>query len=300
MSRSPLAQSKNWMSASSSKRQLSTKFNTSSSSSNNNKIVNNNHTTTTTMNGTNSEHVQLLIAGLVKQHEQMVAFLKSDLDDNKLEQEEVLSTGIMKLPKSIRTMSVKDFNSQHQGCNLLALLKSKDGVVLSSSSSSSSGSSGTTTSNGVVSATINNINDHNNTKDATKKRCYQTPAHQNTMRSRFGNGTRPGTVLRTARRGEGIFSQNGSPLAANEPGTIIATVAKKRRGNLNNEDNDPSSSLSAATATANVEINVGEGQYVSLNDPNGVTELNAEMKKTAASQLKVLQEQMACLMAQLQ
>lgn len=79
-------------------------------------------------------------------------------------------------------------------------------------------------------------------------------------------------------------SQNGSPVAATEPGTVIATVCKKRRGN----------------ESANVEINVGEGQYISLNDPSGVSGLDAQMKKTAASQLKVLQDQMASLMAQLQ
>ena len=91
-------------------------------------------------------------------------------------------------------------------------------------------------------------------------------------------------------------SHNGSPLAATEPGTVIATVCKKRRGNNNNE-----SAAAAANAgtTANVEIDIGEGQYISLNDPNGVRQLDAQMKQTAASQLKVLQDQMASLMAQL-
>jgi hypothetical protein len=79
-------------------------------------------------------------------------------------------------------------------------------------------------------------------------------------------------------------SQNGSPIAATEPGTVIATVCKKRRGN----------------ESASVEINIGEGQYISLNDPIGVSGLDPQMKQTAASQLKVLQDQMASLMAQLQ
>ena len=79
-------------------------------------------------------------------------------------------------------------------------------------------------------------------------------------------------------------SQNGSPVAATEAGTVIATVCKKRRGN----------------ESASVEINIGEGQYISLNDPDGVSGLDRQMKQTAASQLKVLQDQMASLMAQLQ
>ena len=66
---------------------------------------------------------------------------------------------------------------------------------------------------------------------------------------------------------------------------MIATVTKKRKGN------DP--------AGANIEINVGEGRFISLNNPAGVTELDSSMKKSAASQLKVLQDQMQSLMAQL-
>jgi len=40
---------------------------------------------------------------------------------------------------------------------------------------------------------------------------------------------------------------------------------------------------------------VGEGQYISLNDPNGISELDAQMKQMATSQLKVLQDEMASL-----
>jgi hypothetical protein len=84
--------------------------------------------------------------------------------------------------------------------------------------------------------------------------------------------------------GQLASSQNGSPLDKFEKGSIIATVTKKRRGN----------------ETANFEINVGDGKYISLNDPSGVKGLDSNMKATAATQLKVLQDQMASLMAQLQ
>jgi hypothetical protein len=50
---------------------------------------------------------------------------------------------------------------------------------------------------------------------------------------------------------------------------------------------------------ANIEINVGDGKFISLNNPSGVTELDSSMKASAASQLKVLQDQMQSLMAQL-
>ena len=68
-----------------------------------------------------------------------------------------------------------------------------------------------------------------------------------------------------------------------EAGTMVATVTKKRRGNEG----------------ANFEINVGDGRIINLNDPTGVHALDSDMKATAASQLKVLQDQMASLMAQL-
>ena len=64
---------------------------------------------------------------------------------------------------------------------------------------------------------------------------------------------------------------------------MVATVTKKRRGN----------------GSASFEINVGDGRVINLNDPTGVKELDSDMKATAASQLKVLQDQMASLMAQL-
>lgn len=248
MSRSPLAAQKaqrpgrsNWRTAT--KRQILSNFESKTNGGNDSKI-----------DGTNVHHVRLLIAGMKEKHDQLVAFLKSDLEDNKLEQEECLSTGLIKLPKAIRNMSVKDFNRQHN-CDLLALLKSKDGVVLSSNAQKSK-----------------------NSPDANKKRMYETPLPSMRRPPQIN------TILRTARRGEELYSRNGSPVAEAEPGAVIATVCKKRRGN----------------ESAEVNVHVGEGQYISLSDPQGVSGLDAQMKRSAASQLKVLQDQMASLMAQLQ
>lgn len=80
-----------------------------------------------------------------------------------------------------------------------------------------------------------------------------------------------------------ISSRNGSPVETTEKGSVVATVTKKHRGN----------------ESANFEINVGEGRYISLNDPNGIQSLDSEMKAAATTQLKVIQDQMATLMAQL-
>ena len=127
------------------------------------------------IDGTNAHHVRLVIDGMQEKHDQIVAFLKSDLEDNKLEQEECLSTGLIKLPKAIRTMTVEDFDRQYS-CDLLALLKSKDGVV-------AKGAVGN-----APAAVV----------DATKKRCYETPA------PRMRRPAQLNTVMRTARRGEGL------------------------------------------------------------------------------------------------
>lgn len=78
-------------------------------------------------------------------------------------------------------------------------------------------------------------------------------------------------------------SQNGSPVDTVDHGALIATVTKKRKGNEG----------------ANFEINVGDGKFISLSDPDGVNGLDSSMKATAASQLQVLRDQMENLMAQL-
>lgn len=71
-------------------------------------------------------------------------------------------------------------------------------------------------------------------------------------------------------------------------GSLVATVAKKRRGN----------EASDSTA-ANFEISVGDGKYISLTDPSGIGNLDQENKLQAFSQLKVLQDQVTKLMQDL-
>jgi hypothetical protein len=175
MSRSPLAQTaqqrsghSNWRTAT--KRQILGNFASQPGGGNSD---------SSKIDGANVHHVRLVIDGMQEKHDQMVAFLKSDLEDNKLEQEECLSTGLIKLPKAIRNMSIKDFNRQHS-CDLLALLKSKDGVVLS----------GATSQPGLHAPGRPPM------MDANKKRCYETPV------PRMRRPAQVNTILRTVRRGE--------------------------------------------------------------------------------------------------
>eukprot|EP00529_Nitzschia_sp_RCC80_P028364 CAMPEP_0113465582 /NCGR_PEP_ID=MMETSP0014_2-20120614/13817_1 /TAXON_ID=2857 /ORGANISM="Nitzschia sp." /LENGTH=273 /DNA_ID=CAMNT_0000357751 /DNA_START=37 /DNA_END=858 /DNA_ORIENTATION=- /assembly_acc=CAM_ASM_000159 len=231
------------------------------------------------VDGTNSQHIKSMIDDLQDKYDGIVSTLKSDLEDCKAQQEEAHKTGMIKLSKNVRNMTIKEFNKAH-GCDLLALLKSKDGVVLSRNAGTGADTSTTTKPTSMAG--------HKRDYPVSSGFSSQTstamaPGLETPAPSRRNAAAGCQSALRTARRGEGLFSQNGSPLEAVEAGSVVATVTKKRRGN----------------DSANFEINVGEGRVISLNDPNGVQELDSQMKATAASQLKVLQYQMASLMAQL-
>ena len=120
------------------------------------------------IDGSNADHVKLLLEDLQTKHDQMINLLKADLVDTKMQQEEALSTGLMRLPKSIRQMTVREFNQAHN-CDILALLKGKDGVK----------------------------------PKAMKPRDYNM-AVAATPAPRTRNPNAPNSVLRTARRGEGL------------------------------------------------------------------------------------------------
>ena len=84
-------------------------------------------------------------------------------------------------------------------------------------------------------------------------------------------------------------SKNGSPVDPVEAGSLVATIAKKRRADG-----------IGITTGAQFDINVGDGKYINLTDPTSAEDLNDDMKTTALSQLKVLQDQMTSLMAHLE
>lgn len=78
--------------------------------------------------GSNIEQVNALLQDLDSKFENICNVLKAELEQHKCQQEEMMTTELIKLPKSIKQMTVKDFNESH-GCDLLAILKSKDGVI---------------------------------------------------------------------------------------------------------------------------------------------------------------------------
>lgn len=128
-----------------------------------------------TVDGSNPDHVKLLQKDLQAKFHHIVENLKADAEDAKLQQEEALSMGLVRLPSAIRQMTVKEFNETHQ-CDLLSLLKSKDGVLLSRNSQHSIGK---------------------------KREHHMTVAATPAPRTR-NLGDAPMSVSRTVRKGEGI------------------------------------------------------------------------------------------------
>ena len=130
-----------------------------------------NASTDASVDGSNPDHVRLLIEDLETKFQQHLELLNADLFSLKKEQEQAHSTGMMKLSKSIRDMKIRDFN-QAYSCDLLSLLKSKDGVQ-------------------KVSGQI--------LKKRERFPVVETPAP-----NKFRAKQPPGTILRTVRRGETI------------------------------------------------------------------------------------------------
>ena len=120
-----------------------------------------------TIDGGNKEHVKELLKDLEEQCNKMKNVLRSELESHKAQQEDAVSVALSRLPKRIQKMTVKEFNQMH-GCDLIALIKSKDGVKVR----------------------------------PTKKREHDAVAETPAPTRRNPNA--PNSILRTARRGEGL------------------------------------------------------------------------------------------------
>lgn len=220
---------------------------------------------TTKVDGTNEHHISMMIQDLENGFKKQLAAIETDMLTCKQEQLEAHNRGMMKIPKGIKEMTIKEFNQKY-GCNLIELLQTAKSNALR-----------TTSADAAMGATMKMQAPMCGKRD----RVFETPAPNRGNRPM----QTPGGTMRTVRRGEKLYSLNGSPVDPVDQGVLVATVTKKHRGN--------------APPAANFDINVGDGRYISLNDPSGVKNLDASMKSNAVQQLKVLQDQMASLMAQL-
>lgn len=194
----------------------------------------------TMMEEANAEHVTAIVDTLKTQFQHRLESLKADVTGLKNKQQQVWASGTVKLSKNVKNMTVREFNALHKTDILSVILSiQNEAMELPPTGKRDIGEMETPL------------------PSQRSRRNLQTPS-------------------RTVRRGEMLYSENGSPLDTAEAGTLVATISKKARG---------ANSLTHAT---NFDINVGEGKYISLTDPSGVNDLDDEMKNTALSQLKIL------------
>jgi len=224
-------------------------------------------------------------------------------------QEEVYFLNTMKIEKSVKKMTVREFNAKfmnkqkeldsnvdvdsNEASQKMCIIDVLKSLMISNHTSSSS----------------QNNNGANNNNNGAKKRVrgagytnLETPVRQ--LKIGKTHYRTPGTILRTVRKGEVMYSSNGSPLESNNAGTLVATVCKKRKdenANVNSDQNGENEGGTGedADAAAEFDINIGDGRYITLGDPSTMEHLTVEMKNTAKNQLHVLQDQLSKLLSHL-
>jgi len=247
------------------------------------------------------ESIEVLLQDIVRQVKAKQESLSIKSAEINKHQQEVFFVNSMKLEKSVKKMTIRDFNAKYMAGN--------------------NSSSGNGSSNNIIdvmkqimhSSTLDETN--HNTNNNNKKRVRQpnnahtnlhaqlhshhhlpleTPVRQ--LKPSFPSRT-PGTILRTVRKNEVLYSSNGSPVHQAEEGDLIATVSKKRRGNANASHDEDDSGMEIGGAV--FDISVGDGRMISLSDPSTMEHLTNEMKSTAKNQLNVLQNQLSQLLSKL-
>lgn len=89
-----------------------------------------------------------------------------------------------------------------------------------------------------------------------------------------------------------ISSKNGTPVETADEGALIATVTKSKKRRTG--------STGDSGAGASLDINLGDGQYISLQDPMNMSSLDAEKKIMALQQLQLLKSQVDSVLKHLQ
>mmetsp|Transcript_3132 Transcript_3132/g.4749 ORF Transcript_3132/g.4749 Transcript_3132/m.4749 type:complete len:235 (+) Transcript_3132:120-824(+) len=202
-----------------------------------------------------SDELELVIQDMQDSLDNRLKILATKATQAKSSQKQHFFKTFVQVHKAIKKMTVAEFNETH-GCDLLVLLTEN-------SSKSPSGKK------------------RLRANQAVNEDKLKTPAPA------AARNQAPATV-RTVKRGERIFSENGSPVDTFDEGALVATVTKKRRRSMG---------ISASSAV--FDISVGGGRTINLNNPESMKHLNDDLKSDAINQLQVLQNQMASLMAQL-
>lgn len=74
------------------------------------------------LDGTNPDQVRLLLEDLDLHLKQKQEIITADMETGKQEQQQLYFSGMMKLKKDVKKMTVRDFNAQYN-CDLLQMLK---------------------------------------------------------------------------------------------------------------------------------------------------------------------------------
>mmetsp|Transcript_22371 Transcript_22371/g.25918 ORF Transcript_22371/g.25918 Transcript_22371/m.25918 type:complete len:332 (+) Transcript_22371:220-1215(+) len=219
-------------------------------------------------------------------------------------QEVVYLSKTMQIKKSIKRMTIRDFNQkfmmdkdnqddnssagdneEEKQCDQDGERARKEGDILSLIKSLMNQEGCVTSNNAMAALSKKRFRDDNNNMQYFGKMDLETPVRQ--FRTNGKNIRTPATILRTAKRGEHLLSFNGSPVEQTQEGDLVATVSKKRKGN-------------ATLGEVIFDINVGQGKVLSLSDPNSMAQMSSDMKTTSKAHLKVLQDQITRLMSELE
>lgn len=219
---------------------------------------------------TKMQNIQLLLTDLEREIELRMESLDIQKVNMLKRQQEVYFVNMVKIAKATKKMTIREFNSIHK-TNIVHIMKN---AMIDGHAAAAMGAKKRERSNG-------------NSHTKNQRLPLETPVRQITSGKIGGAIRTPGTVLRTVKKGETVYSINGSPVDMAEQGDLVATVCKKRRGN----GSDGPGAL--------FDINVGDGRYISLSDPKSIRDLPVEMKLEAKNQLNVLQDQLTKLMAHL-
>ncbi len=225
------------------------------------------------LDGTNLGHVNAFIQDLTDQVDSRCSSIRKTADTAVMALRSALQVALMRIPKNVRKMTLEEFEEEYGGSLLEVARGGAEQQVERALGEARGGK------RKEVPSTPGGARE---LRSACKAPRYggvgATP-----MKGCSGNDVpqTPATV-RAPRRGEMVLSVDGSPLAQQDQ--VLATVKKMKK-----ED----------AASIALEMDTGDGTFLNIAAPGAVEQMDEEMKETAKSKLKNLQDEVAALMAQL-
>jgi len=191
--------------------------------------------------GLNPEHVASAIADIKDEMAKRVEKLNAKMNAIIAAQNECYAMSMIHIPKSIRQKTIKEFNEMY---DVDIIKEAKNHNIIDKENALPNGS-------------------------CTSQNPFQTPA-------RIANMPTGHPSARTLRRGEMLYSKNGSPVERYGVGEIVATCRKAERGMCN----------------AVLTVNLGNGQCVKLGEGGAFDGLDQKAKSHAFKQIQILQEKL--------